>query len=773
MAKEKADKNNLASAPFAVLAEEPAAPSFSEAIYKAITKTFASSNPKQLFCLTWPGTILDYNRLKWDREDEVAGLMPERALVRTSQILDLYVPPSPITQPDGTRVSDRYEIALSSLGPKPNAGLLELQRIIRDRLRSEIKKTIDGKEQSYTLVSWFNYLYTQWTQVKEEWAIKQTEVQEKLRAQYKDDSEKMWDAYLVWYEENADSFIQEINSKWDQLLIEFPLTEWNDALAILDTKDDGGLNVAKDLIQNVRLPLPRQEGGVDYVPTTGVPYDWPLHLDPLTKHIDLLADPVAQKMVLDNAIQKLQDEVLNWMAILPQVKDEDVIEHTKAFDAAVRTYSTAQSNLLKTYSANAVRAVRVFCDIQKSRGLKLTDLVDTDKEKAETGIQNLITALDKASSTASTGVNWDQIIEIAGVIAEGHDNLIDKQEALIQSGMDLANAANEYLKDLANRTLLPWLPTYVEQLKSKLDDLKAQEQKLATSSNVYYKYLNATEEAAQADPSETGDFAKNALPSTIEIPGNDRWAEVTIVLDQSQMSSNSTMNTYFENHQWGVDFFLGSAGGTTQRNYSNFANSFMKAGSKIEIGFLATKVLIQRPWMKPEVFRNTESFFRTLEKPLSPKVQVTQDQLLDTKNPGFVSKLIHDYVFPAYPTAMLLVKDVTIKVQVDASKTESVRSLAKSIKSQGGGFLCFSISNVETSQSQSETMNSFCMAGQLIAKAPAPQILGYWVDFLPSDNSTKLDQTTATQIAEAIGFVNKLQEIHHATKERKETLLRL
>lgn len=747
---------------------------FTEAIYYGILKAFASGNPKQMFSLSWPGTVLDHERLSWDADDEVAGIMPETQMVRTSQILDMYVPPSPITQPDGTRVSDRYATALSALGPKPNPELMKLQATIRERLRMEITRTVDGKEQTFTLVSWFNYLYTQWTQEKEQWSRKQTEIKAELLAKYPDDEDKYWNAYLAWYEENADSYIQDINSKWDQLLIEFPLVEWQDALAILDTRDDGGLNAAKDLIQNMRLPLPRQEG-IDYVPTTGIPYDWPQQLTPTTKHIDLLADPIAQKMALDTAITKLEDEVLNWMAILPKVNDEVVAANTKAFNDSIRNFSNAQSALINQYTANVVTAVEVFCDIQKSRGVQLFDVSDEDTDtttKLTAGVQKLVNGLAASATGGAPAptVSWDQIKEVAQKLADGQDSLVAKQQGLIDAGNDLAEAANAYLQDQAHSTLLTWLPTYVEQLKSKLADLIEQRTNLATAANVYYKYDTAKPKNPEETPEET--FGQNAFATKLEYPASDRWTEINIAIEASHMSSDSTMNTYFSNSQWGVDFFIGSAGGSSRHSYSHFANTFMKKGTKIQIGFLATKVLIQRPWMKPEIFNNSASYFRTLEKPLSPTTQVSQNMLLNPANQGVVSELAHNYTLPAYPVAVLLVKDVTIKVQIDSTKTEDVRTLAKSIRSNGGGFLCFSVSSVETSQSQSERMNSFCMAGQMIAKAPAPQIIGYWNEFVAPDKSTKIDEKIASQIAEAIGFANKIQTVYQGAPVHKEVPLR-
>lgn len=101
--------------------------------------------------------------------------------------------------------------------------------------------------------------------------------------------------------------------------------------------------------------------------------------------------------------------------------------------------------------------------------------------------------------------------------------------------------------------------------------------------------------------------------------------------------------------------------------------------------------------------------------------------------------------------------------------TERLREVEKSVKSQGGGFFCFSISNTDASESENESLNSYFMAGQMICRAPAPQILGYWVQFLPPDRSEILDEAKADEISKALGFLTKLGDAHDTLRETKTT----
>jgi len=752
----------------------PPADNFSQAIYNAITASFANKNPTQMFCLNWPGTVLDPDHLGWEDSEETAGNMPERALIRTSQILDQYIPPAPITQPDGTRVSDRYKQAVSQLGPKPDVDLIRLQEIIRERLQVPVVVDIDGKEVTMRLVDYFDYLYSQWIRARQDWGKLQSEMRIKFREENPLDPNRAWDEYLAWYATNAEGHIQQINAKYDQLVAEFPLTAWQDAITILDTSDDGGLAEAKQLVRNSLIPVPYQEG-INYYPTRGVPYGWPKQIKPSTKYMDLLADPEAQQQALDTARRQLESEIQNWMAIIPQVDDARIKADADAFQKAGQAFSDAQSALIKQYTENAVTAVKIFCDIMESRSNPLAKVTDKTEQDALTKDINSL-AGDLGKSEKSKGVpstmNWNQIKDIAEQVGEGQGKLVDAQQQLIDTGWTLAGSATKFLQGEANRIQFAWLEPYVKQLEAKLEAVKRLEAQLASASNRYFQYLNSPENLAEkekdptADLNNTNQFGTNSFPSKLDYPPTNTWTQLQVTINTTQLSTSKTMNTYFDQMQWGVNLFLASAGGKTEVSGTEFAERFMKSGDEIQIGFLATKVLIDRAWMKPEVFAHTSDFFRTMTKALAPDKQVTHEDVMGSDNEAELLDLLDNYSFPAYPVAVLLAKDVTIKVKIDIAESEALRKTEKSVKSQGGGFLVFSVSRSQASTSEEDSMSSYVMNGQMIARAPAPQIIGYWTQFLPPDNSTYIDEATSADIAAAISFIGKLQATHEAPAER-------
>ena len=744
------------------------APDFTSAIYDAITKAFASRNPTQLFCLSWPGTVLEHDRLAWESAEAPEGVMPERSLLRSSQILDQYIPPAPLTQPDGTRVSDRYQQALSQLAPVPNAALIKLQAIVRERLQVEVVREVDGRERTYTLGAWFDYLFGRWADARRDWGDKQSEMRRQLESRYRDETnpDAWWNAYLQWYGDNATGYIARINSRWQQLVAEFPLTEWEDAIAILDTKDGSGLQDAREIMRNAVRPVPYQEG-VQYVPTQGVPYDWPLELEPVTKFLDLLADPEAQQMAYETALAQLEQEIFNWDAIVSQIDDEAVQRDIAALNAARSEYTRAQSALINQYTENVVEAVKIVADVMKAREQTFEGVErERDGPRATAEIVDQVKGLARGLAggvAPAAAIDWRVVLRIGEAFGRGQNSLVAAQQQLIDSGYALAETADRFLNDRIRSSSFRWLPAYVAQLRSKLAAVQRAAADHASAANVWDKYRStARTEARRTDPNELPEFAADAYPSPLDSPANDRWTTVTVDLTARQLEASSRTNTSFSDMQWGVNLFFGSAGGQYEQSGASFASRFMQSDSRIQIGFLATKVLIDRPWMRAEVLGATRSLFRTTESRLAPERQITAREILEADGSRTIQELIGDYTLPCYPVALLLVKDVTVRVQIQFSKMEEMRDYAKSTQSQGGGFLCFSVSRTETTSSESESMNQYCMAGQFVARAPSPQIIGYWVQFVPPDQSTQLDDREAAVIAQSLGFVGKLQAAHQA-----------
>jgi hypothetical protein len=113
--------------------------------------------------------------------------------------------------------------------------------------------------------------------------------------------------------------------------------------------------------------------------------------------------------------------------------------------------------------------------------------------------------------------------------------------------------------------------------------------------------------------------------------------------------------------------------------------------------------------------------------------------------------------FPAYPVALLLVKDVTIKLTMKVAATEQLSQASSSNSTQGGGFLCFSVSKTQSSSSNTQSSGSYAMAGDYVFRIASPQVAGAWLQIVPPDQSQVLTAQVAKEIADSLGFLTRLK----------------
>ncbi len=714
-------------------------------LYNAFVGAFGNTNPLQVFSLIWPGTTLDAASYA---SADTYGPLPPNVEIAQSQLFDLYYPVATITQADGTRVSDRYRQALEHYGPVPNEDLLKLQQVVRDRLDQVITVVVDGKEVSMTLLDQFNLLNSAWVQKREAWGrLKQAELK-KLRDSGDAD---WWDEYILWYENIAGSYIDDINAAYNRLIAEFPLTAYQDAIAILDTNEAASLLRAKQDVRNASLPVPHQIG-TDFMVATAIPKDWGNTLVPSTKFTDMLASPEAQQKYLDLCVTQLSGQISAWNAVLaqvpPSVDKEDLANALEDFRAASAEYSKLTRDLINAYTANAVTAVKIYVESQLPAADQLANA-------------NALLEVMDPDATPLDAAGYDKIAED---IAKGMEKLNGATGSMVAAGTELGQKATAYLQARAGEGLREIIAPVLAQLTSQLTILQQQIANLQSSA---YRTIKLREEAALTPPPPSpGEF-----PSVTDSLLNRRWTEVTMMVETAAMESESSTSTSFSQNNWNVNLFFGSAGGQNSEASENFAAEYMSDDSSIQIGMLATKVVIQRPWMHPEIFNLSQKFFRVIKDSITtnPKDNWVRSKLVPQAlgggggvtagTAGKNCEAVNRTMFPAYPVALLIVKDVTIKIRCKSNRTQALQSYSEQNSSQGGGFLCFSVSREQASSASNKSANSYAMAGDYVFRIPAPQVVGTWLQIAPDDKSEELQPGLAESIARSLGFISKLKEV--------------
>ena len=704
-------------------------------LYSSFATVFGNENPQQLFSLVWPGTVLAYE--PYQLPEGNVGSPDTLVQIAQSVLFDQYYPIAPITQPDGTRVSDRYRQALETFGPLPNERLLDLQRVIRSRLDQEVEVDINGVRTKVSLLEKFSILQEGWIAKKQAWAKLKSDEYERFKTQGK---ASWWNQYVTWYETNAEGYIDAINAAYNRMLADFPLSEFEDALSILDTHDAAALLRAKQDMRNAAIPIPPEVGNFFYN-THAVPGDWGKVLKPSTTFTDLLAAPDALQRYQDLCIEQLTQQIFAFNAVLSQIPasaDKDAITQALAdFNSAREAYYTATSALIEDYTDNTVLAVKTY--LQYKQG---------NKDQKTDGANSLIGKLDsqngdkgKPLTKTTEKPNWE---EVADAVGSAQKKLVDDTGSMVSKGQRLADAATKYLKSGAGAGLREMIEPILAKLNAQLSTLVSSYNNFNVSAGRAIMLNGDGIGALDGGISDTPEFV-----SVADAAINHRWSPITLTVSESDMAAESSTSTSFSQTNWNVDLFFGSAGGQSTDASQKFAAEFMDSTSEIQIGMLATKVLIERPWMHPEIFALTGQYFKARDTVVTtPKnASMTKGTLLAKELGGETSRetaaancsTLAAGTLPGYPVALLLVKDVTIKLKIKASATKALQEHSERNVSNGGGFLCFSVSRTEASSSDKKATTSYAMGGDYVFRIPTPQIIGVWNQILPADQSDYLD----------------------------------
>ncbi|MBD2388765.1 coiled-coil domain-containing protein [Cylindrospermum sp. FACHB-282] len=244
-------------------------------------------------------------------------------------------------------------------------------------------------------------------------------------------------------------------------------------------------------------------------------------------------------------------------------------------------------------------------------------------------------------------------------------------------------------------------------------------------------------------------------PAILSTPPTEEDAEISgmfqdilLKISDSKQKDEQSLDTQASSTKWGASLWFASASGqsssasakTTQR--SNFFNQ------EIEIGFRVAKVSFDRGgWFNPQLFKMSHAFFRLADLRVSPGITVddvrtksqtelkvlTEYEELDSNGKSNGKK--DKYILPAFPVAMAIAKDITIKVKMTQSNSESTKSVIENSSSASGGFLCFSVSSASSSKSSSEATFHGAHGEYYYIRIPGPQVIGYFLQFVPQDNS--------------------------------------
>ena len=674
-------------------------PSFADQLYEKVTSVIGGNNPNQFFCMSLPGMQIDKNLYSYDIENN----QPKPPLVEAneSKLVNRLFDACKMTGSDnGRHLQTQYKSALDMLTPQLNGKLFDAKSRLRKVLMTPYPYNFgEGLTTGFTLQQVFYRLYGDYVDAKQVWAKVQLEKKIELDAKYpgetKDSNRHKQNDYLDWYETTAESQLLKVQEKLGKVLNVFSPGDMEIITGILDSGAGREIAEARQTLANVQKLNP--DGGYVY-PVTLYPENWFNLLDTSFTPIDLLESPTAlaqQLSVLMVQRSNLAMTIDSFLNILP---DPAMLTDLKA----------KQENAEKALQEAKDAVAKVYSDITSDTLKLIIDIIGRSNDK------------DKGTALAGTtsrilNIDPDKAKNIITALAGNASRCMKAQDDLIAAAQNATDRALEYFQQknlLQYKQMLLPLQTQLARTESDIADVRQQ--------------IGLSTVMQQASkPKDGSDVTPNVVP--------DRFAQVLIestMASVRQSSSNATSASASSSHS---SFFFGGYSSSRSHRESVDSSQSETSNIKIQIGMSIAKVGIGREWFNPGVFLLTKDMYNTSSKKISPnsKGKPFQKERFDAMN---------DCAFPCFPVAFIIARDVTIKFSSDTSMSNSFAQSVEDHSSSGGGFFIFGGNSSSSSSSSRSNSCATSSANSVTVRFTSPQILGYYLEATPADESVTLSE---------------------------------
>lgn len=721
--------------------------SFADVLYDEITSVIGGNNPNQFFCMGLQGSMLSPELYAYD----VANNEPKPAHVKMNESKlanKLYDPCFMSASDNGKHLHTQYRTALNMLTPKLNGKLFEAKSKLRKALMTPYPYNFgNGEVEVLTLEQVFYRLYAEYVEAKEKWAQKQldkkTELEKKYPEDTDDDYKRREDEYIEWYGIVAEAEVLIVEEKLGKVLNVFSPGDMEIINGILDSGTGRELAEARKRMDSVERLNP--DGGITY-PVTFYPENWFSLLDTSFTPIDLLESPTAlsQRMAL---LQRQRNSImLNIENILDQIPDPVVVEALKAaYEEKKQAFDTAFNELQKLTITVTTDMLDTLLSIVVSKisGKAFEGTEEEQKQQKNQAIQDAIKSIPSNVIKKIFGLTGEEMEKIVDCLCQNMTAYVDAQNNVVLKSREATSVAVEWF-ELNNKLQLR---NMLNPLQRQLDDIEMQISSLQEQINMSISFQPKKVTGTDGETEERRDVAPNMVPDSF----------VQLIVDSKMSAANtaSKQETTAKEASYGVSFLLGGFSSNSSHQKA-VAETFDKnSDMEIRIGMSLAKVEIEREWFEPGVFMLTTDMYNCSSEHIAPKEDYG----------SFEQKRLEEMrkcVFPCYPVAFVVAKDVTIQFY---SHTDIATTFAQSIEehsARGGGFFIFS-GNSATSKKSNENSSTATSSDQSVTvRFTAPQILGYYLEAVPADKSVPISSQSSGSSADFISifeFIVKFQEM--------------
>ncbi len=697
--------------------EKESKTAFATQIYDEIDSKLGGNGYNQFLCLLIPGMILDDADYRYDLKKEIKGPVIE---ANESRLANRMFDPCQIASSDnGRNLAYQYKMALDMLTPKVNKRLALQKNRLRKLLISPYPYDFgDGVEQGYTLQEVYFRLYDEYMDEIYKWKKFLTAKQAELMEQYPL-KEEYENAYLEWYENNAEDYLDVINEKKSKVLTVFSPNDMKILEGILDSGSGAELQEARQNLYNYRKLTP--SGGYIY-PVSFEPPNWFDMIGTSFTPVELMESPEkiveqVQRMSLRRVF--LYSGIYDICRIigndLGSSKLKPLMNSVEKYRQEVEKYT-----LKSPYFRLVPKTLLPIVEIKSKSKIQITERLlnkllggafqnlevqKTKDIKAEKSILSEINGLNRSLLDAH-----DRYLEQSYELAELLLRLVEEKEIREKK----SNSYGELIKPLK---------TELDVLNESLEKAF---QRLSISTAVHE---NMSEDMPDEDiiaPQMPKGFTKVEFETDIES------------LDtKPDYVSSGTAAAYggsflFNGHRSRrLEKILTKRIATTATGLITTGQSSKKC--KVQVSMHVVKIGIRRDWFNPGVFALTGDMFRLSEALIAPTT--------DLSSKGFnESRLLEmqDKIFPCYPVSMVLARNMQIKFKYEEKIDEETRALFEKHAMSNGGFLIFR-GRDENGNSDLAGVHTYFTDQTVTLTFDTTQVIGYYLQATAPDKSSFLD----------------------------------
>lgn len=654
-----------------------------EVLYQEVNKLFGAEN--QLFTMEFPTRSLNAADYEYTTENCYSVLtkpypVQEAEFKLSDEMFDME---EVVQGNNGEKLSEVFDNLLNNYVPKLDdlkAFVTDKQRL-REWLMHEVEAgdiEIDGRtEEKLSRMAISKELYRQFLEKRNEWYHEKNSQYDAFKE--RDDL----DGYAKWVSSEGKVREEEINNYFNDAVVRGNYHEVLTMLGFLNVSSPA--EMLEKTKQNMRSCVRRSlDGSSDIYTVQFQPSDWFKSLRPNLSPKDLL-------MSQENLLTSYKSKKKQMAGLQEQLSEIELQKNKGRNEEQIKAeierlegvVLQADNEMMVSYGEGAVSTMKMVLNIFKHKTnpvASASELVEEmkkgDAAKIAENVQPVYRLLEGYSTEAMEGILKQY---------QTQGNYLENQKKLSELKAELAAAqVGNYDVQVMK------LQSQIKSLQEDLDFLKpllSGVLQLGTLENV---------------PEQT-----NLLPEK-EDNGDDftdiiiTQSAVTSLSQKEASGSNISSKLRASGWFWSVE----KSG--SQSNSSEHALA-KNQSLDLQIGLRVKKVEFSRGgWFNPTIFKLSKAYYH----------------LTDMQN-----------MMKGFTTGFLIVKDMSVKFQVDKSESESCQKYVQSDKIGSGGIFGFRCSSAEAARSNSETAYSGTSGKYFYIRIPGPQIMGWFQEPVAVDAS--------------------------------------